>query len=518
MAKNEIVIDPARDMNYRPYPHQKKVFRHFLGNNLAEVLPDRRAALCWHRRAGKDHSGLALLVMSAMLETGSYLHALPEEKQARKVIWESPTKSIGKPIIDQGIPDALIGRDRAGRLMKNNTKMTVTLKNGSLIQLAGFDNYSSMLGTDYAGIIFSEFAVSELADLAWRQTFTPILGVNRGFAAFISTPRGHNHFYDLFNDPEYQENPNWLIDTQNCTQTAKHDGEPIITLERARTLYKDFDEAMLMQEFMCSWESPFTNAIFKDAIAKMYAEKRYTELPRLDMRPCVAAWDIGMTDHTFIVIAQPQGKMIHIVDALWGKDTTLPGWIKKLKETGYQFHEHYGPHDLNVREFAQRGDDAVTRKDIAADMGVRFTVLKKTPLEDGIAAARNFFGRCVFNKGSKGVRRLMDSLKAYVREHDEEANDQKPKPKKGWANHGADAFRYLALGYPAGEYEQNFGLVHDGDMYQKVGRLDKPTVPPIVGSIMRDKRPHKQGNYPSDMFAHEAAQPIEVIRGYGRRA
>ena len=456
------------------------------------------------------------MTMAAMLDRGSYLHTLPEEKQARKVIWESPTKSIGKPIIDQVIPDQLIARDKGGRLMKNNTKMTVTLKNGSLIQLAGFDNYSSMLGTDYAGIVFSEFAVSELADLAWRQTFTPILGVNRGFAAFISTPRGHNHFYEMFNDPEYNEDPNWLIDLKTCTETSRGDGEPIITLERAATLYKDFDEAMLKQEFMCSWETPFSDAIYKDAIGLVYKEGRYTELPRTDNRPCVTAWDIGMSDDTFIIVAQPVGRMIHIVEALTGRDKTLPGWIKELKETRYHFYEHYGPHDLNVREFAQRGEDAVTRKDIAADLGVHFKVLKKTPLEDGIAASRQFMSRCVFNKASKGVRRLMESLKAYVRERDDEGNDQKPKPKKGWQNHGADAFRYLSLGYPVGEKEENFGLVSGGQMYMKVPGLDKPEVPPIVGSIMKDKRPHKQGNYPSAMFADEPAGAIPVIRGFGR--
>ena len=516
MAKREVIINPARDMSYRPYPHQKKVFRHFLGPRLDKVLPDRRAALCWHRRAGKDHSSLALLTMAALLDTGSYLHALPEEKQARKVIWESPTKSVGKPIIEQVIPERLIARDKSGRLQKNNTKMTVTLKNGSLIQLAGFDNYSSMLGTDYAGMVFSEFAVSEMADIAWRQTFIPILAINHGFAAFISTPRGHNHFYEMFHDKKNVESDNWLIDLQTCADTTNLDGEPIITLDAAKEHYKDFDESLLMQEFMCSWESPFSDAIYKDALAQMYKEGRYVELPGLETRPCVSAWDLGMSDETFIIIAQPHGNMIYIVDALYGRDKTLGGWIKELKQTQYLFFEHYGPHDLKVRDFAQRGDDAITRKDIAADLGVNFTVLKNTPVEDGIAAARQFMSRCVFNKASPGVRRLVESLKGYVRERDEEGNDQKTKPKKGWQCHGADAFRYLSLGYPVGEREENFGMVHEGSLYQKVSQLDKPKVPPIVGSIMKDKRPYKQGNYPSDMFASEPAGTIPVIRGFGR--
>ena len=529
MARNEpIVVNPARDMGFRPFPHQKKVFRHFLGPKLDSVLPDRHAALVWHRRAGKDHTALALLTMAAMMKPASYLHMFPEEKQARRGVWESPTHSVGLPIVEQVIPEHLISK-AGNRLEKNNTKMTIKLRNGSLIQVAGFDNFDSLTGGNYFGIVFSEYAISQIAPLAWKQTFAPMLAENHGFSAYISTFRGQNHMYDLFYSEKRRADPNWLFDMKTCEETFKHDGvTPIITLEDARRLYDDEDEAWVEQEFLCSSETPFSHAIYKEAIARTIKDGRYVDLPHRPHVPCVTAWDIGMNDDTFVIIAQPAaGGMVHIVDALFGPDKTLGGWVKELhwdsdKEISrpYRYVDHYGPHDLNVRDWSQRGEDAVTRKQIAQDLGIDFTVRKKKlPLEDGIAATRAFFDRCVFNKSSRGVRRLWESLKAYVRERDEEAGDQKPAPKKGWQRHGADSLRTLATLYPAGDSQDAFGIVVDGDVYVRKPNLDTHNSPHIIGSIMSDKRPYMQQGLPQAMFADGPAETIPVIGSlnHGRR-
>jgi len=74
--------------------------------------------------------------------------------------------------------------------------MKITLANRSIMQLVGSDNVDSLVGTNPRGVVFSEYALQ--SPLAY-QFLRPILLANDGWALFISTPRGKNHMWELFN-------------------------------------------------------------------------------------------------------------------------------------------------------------------------------------------------------------------------------------------------------------------------------------------------------------------------------
>ena len=73
--------------------------------------------------------------------------------------------------------------------------MSIRLKNGSLIQLVGADRFDSLVGSNPIGINLSEFALMKPS--TWDY-LSPILNENDGWACFITTPRGRNHAFDLF--------------------------------------------------------------------------------------------------------------------------------------------------------------------------------------------------------------------------------------------------------------------------------------------------------------------------------
>lgn len=81
---------------------------------------------------------------------------------------------------------------------------------------------------------------------------------------------------------------------------------------------------------------------------------------------------------------------------------------------------------------------------IAEEQGFRMTVLPREDVEQGINAVRMLFSRCVFDetKCADGL----DALMNYRREYAEKLGEFKPQPLHDWASHGADAFRYLAMG------------------------------------------------------------------------
>jgi len=72
-------------------------------------------------------------------------------------------------------------------------------------------------------------------------------------------------------------------------------------------------------------------------------------------------------------------------------------------------------------------------------------IVRKVEVQEGIQAGRLLFARCWFDVTK--CARLIDCLGSYHTEWDETRQDFKDKPDHDWASHGADAFRYLAVGH-----------------------------------------------------------------------
>lgn len=173
-------------MLYSPHPKQSDVHNS----------PSRFKILNWGRRTGKSMFALEYTLYEALRKQGRYWIVLPTYKQAKDIYWKQYIKTL--------IPQELI-KD------VNNVDLTVTLnyiddeKNGikhdtklpnSTIELKGSDNANTLRGTEVNGLVFDEYAYHEPEH--WKLVFEPMLLTTQGWAMFISTPNGFNHFYDLY--------------------------------------------------------------------------------------------------------------------------------------------------------------------------------------------------------------------------------------------------------------------------------------------------------------------------------
>ena len=89
------------------------------------------------------------------------------------------------------------------------------------------------------------------------------------------------------------------------------------------------------------------------------------------------------------------------------------------------------------------GGGAVTRYEKARQLGLNFTLIEQVPIIDGIENVWTHFNK--FWIDQEKCRSLIDSLENYRKEWDEAKQIYLNKPVKSWANHYADAFRYLCL-------------------------------------------------------------------------
>lgn len=197
-----------------------------------------------------------------------------------------------------------------------------------------------------------------------------------------------------------------------------------------------------------AFQQSVEGAYYAKQFAKIYAEGRLGQLPDNSHLPVHTYWDIGVGDSTAIWFVREVGNEYHIIDYYENSGEGLRHYMKVLKDRGYTYGEHWGPHDIDNREF---GSDAKSRRQLAREgyeidgekYSLRFNVVPKTSVDDGIEQVRELLAHCYFDeaKTEQGV----SHLESYRKEWDEKRGCWKDKPLHDQASHGADAFRYFAV-------------------------------------------------------------------------
>jgi phage terminase large subunit len=380
-----------------------------------------RAVVIWHRRAGKDSLSLNYTAKKAFERVGVYWHMLPTATQARKVVWDGIDRE-GRRIIDQVWPKEL-------RSATNKNEMKIELANGSIWQVVGSDNYDSLVGANPVGVVFSEYSLADPA--AWNY-IRPILAENGGWAIFIYTPRGKNHGYDIYKVAK--DNPDWYCELLTVSDTSVLSSADIQSERRS-----GMSEAMIQQEYYCSFESALEGAYYGALMDEARQDGRITKVPYDPAAEVITVWDLGIGDSTSIWFAQRIGREVHAIDYYENSGEGFAHYAKVLKQKPYDYGKHYAPHDIQVRELGS----GKSRLEVAQSHGIRFEIVPKLSVEDGIEAARTLIPRMWFDE--HGCERGIECLKSYRKQFNDKMQTWSSTPVHDWASHGADAFRYLAI-------------------------------------------------------------------------
>ena len=385
-----------------------------------------RGVVVWHRRAGKEKTCLAGVMVKKMLErVGTYFYVFPTFVQGRKVLWDGADKD-GFRFLDH-VPKELIDSI-------NHTEMKVRLKNGSLLQVVGSDNFNSLMGTNPIGIVFSEYSLQD--PICWGY-FRPILMENGGWAIFNFTPRGENHAYLLY-ELAKADPANWFVSLLTVDDT-KIVPKDVLERERQEIIRLDGNDAIFQQENHCSFTAPISGSYYAAQITKAYRDGRVGRVPHETRLAVDTWWDLGINDRMAIWFTQAVGQELRVIDYMEGSGQGLPHYIAALKEKPYVFGKHTAPHDIEVRELSS----GKTRRDTAAALGIRFEVAPKLPPVEGIDAARALFDKCWFD--NEKCRDGLNALKSYRKQYDAKRKTFLNQPYHDWSSNGADAFRYLAV-------------------------------------------------------------------------
>jgi phage terminase large subunit len=417
----------------------------------------KRACLVWHRRAGKDSTSLNFTAKEMFKRKGNYWHLFPKQTQARKAIWNG-INSDGQSILDQVFPEAV-------RARTSSQEMMIELKNGSTWQLAGSDNYDSLVGANPVGVVFSEWSLCD--PNAWAY-IRPMLAENGGWAVFIYTPRGKNHGYTLYNMAKKADE--WFCQNLTVNDTKRADGSPVISPEAIETERSEgMEEALIQQEFFGSFDAQIPGAYFADQLQQAKDQNRVGRIPIEPSLQVHTAWDLGISDSMSIWFFQAMGKEIRLVDYYESNGKGMEHYIQYLTQwadrNGVIYGQHLAPHDIEVRELTS----GRSRKDVARDMGITFrTVQRPRTKIEGIQAIRRMFPR--FWIDDERAEQGYACIASYHREWDEKHQRFRDQPVHDWASHGADALQTLALGWRDTMMSGNRPQTHTAELAFNVWR------------------------------------------------
>lgn len=380
------------------------------------------------RRAGKDILCWNLMIRAAVKKIGVYLYCLPTFSQARGVIWDTRTND-GLGFIDY-IPSELIAK-------VNQQEMKITLVNGSIISLVGSDTYdTSIVGRNPCMIVFSEYALAD--EHAYKVAAMPILRANDGVVIIISTPRGKNHLYELYQIAK--ENPEWFAYKLSIEETNHISIEEI----KKEIASGEISEDLAQQEYWTSFEMGQEGSYYAKYVDKMKLEGRIGIVPWETYSPVYTAWDLGVNDPTVIIFFQVIGQTVRVIDYYESSDHGMNHFVNIVLNKPYTYAKraHFPPHDIMARE-SVRG---LTKREMYKELGILFTDPVMIDIEDGIELVRRTLPKVWID--AKNCAKLIKSLENYREEFDVKRKVYRGRPLHDHYSHAADAFRYLACALP----------------------------------------------------------------------
>jgi hypothetical protein len=325
------------------------------------------------------------------------------------------------------------------------------LTTGGTICLLGADNYDSLRGNGLDFLVLDEYA--SISQEAWPEVLRPALADKMGRALLIGTPRGHDHFYDLYEAAKKQDH--W----QAFQFTTEEGGN--VRPEEIACATKELDERTYRQEFQASFENVTAGRVY-------YAFERAGNVEKIEYNPRLPLfWSLDFNVNPMCsVIAQRDGGWLQVLEEIFLPDANTPAacqeFHKRAARWGRRLNVNlFGDASGNGRHTSASRTDWQIVKELLSGYG--YLVNSRVPSANPPVKDRvNCVNAMLCNHA--GERRLIidESCKELIKDMEQVTWDSdSPDKSDGKRSHLSDALGYVI--------SQEFGLKPAGG--HKPGRL-----------------------------------------------
>lgn len=232
--------------------------------------PARFVILAAGRRYGKTVLALTKAITKALeVKQARIWYVAPTYRQAKMIAWK---------MLFEMIPARLISK-------KNEVDLSIILINGSEISLKGADNEDSLRGVSLDGVIMDEYA--SMKANVWQEIIRPMLADRRGWALFIGTPKGKNHFWELWIKGQRKE-------SGFSSYQMRTEDNPYIPRSEIKEAKAQLNDRYFRQEFEASFED-FTGLIWPEFEQKIHVVDPF-DIP--NWYETISALDVALSGTT----------------------------------------------------------------------------------------------------------------------------------------------------------------------------------------------------------------------------
>ncbi len=372
-----------------------------------EIALDRHRfrVLCCGRRFGKTTLAIDQMKALAASRPARIAYIAPTIQQARDIAWEQ------------------LKRDCSGAALRIRESphleiVLPTQKGGeSTIILRGWEAIETLRGQAFDLIVLDEVASMRNFWTHWQEVIRPTLTDRKGEGLFISTPKGFNHFYDLFN----------LQDTDQdfkAWRFASKDN-PHLPPEEIEKAKQELPYERFVQEYEASFAKT-QGLVYKDFDRTKHLFTTMEEMPREKL----AGVDFGYTNPA-------------AVPSLW-KDRTDTYWmVEEFYQTGQtdvQVAEYVAAKGFN-RVYPDPEAPAAIQEMRKRGVNVRTVVKGKDSIKNGISVVAELLraGKLRIHASCKNTILEFETY-AYPDKKDMHNESENPIDEN---NHMMDAIRYV---------------------------------------------------------------------------
>lgn len=207
-----------------------------------EIATDshRFRVVCAGRRWGKSTLAQLIALQWATKDVGTVWIVSPTYRQGKQIHWRTLNQIVPREWIEK----------------KNEVELSITLKNGSIIELKGAENPDALRGVKLRGLVIDEIASIRNWEWLWSEVLRPTLTDYSAPSLFISTPKGYNHFYELFTQGQA------VSGDYKSWRFTSYDN-PYISKEEIDNAKAELTEDTFYQEYMADFRK-FTGLVYKD--------------------------------------------------------------------------------------------------------------------------------------------------------------------------------------------------------------------------------------------------------------
>lgn len=356
---------------------------------------------------GKTQYAVEEAIHKAIAKKGRrVLYIAPTIQQARDISWDRFKKRC-EPIVIKAVQSPSL------------ELLVKTVDGGeSTIVLRGWEAVETLRGQEFDYIVMDEVASMRNFWIGWQEVLLPTFRMSRGGALFISTPKGFNHFYDLYN----MHGKDW----ESFTATSYDN--PYINPEEIEDAKESSTEDKFAQEYMADFRKQ-EGLVYKEFNRVFHT---YKDLPEVKITEKLCGIDFGYSNPCAVIDILVDSEGNYYIDHEWyhtGKTEDEIGDYVSTRQAHKVFPDPENPSAVEV----------LRRKGV----NVRDVIKGKGSIQTGIGIVREAFkqGRLKVNNSCVA---LLEELETYHYPEDKQDRNNDENPVKE-NDHAMDAMRYVIM-------------------------------------------------------------------------